>query len=455
MSKSNSKIYLGIIIAVLVLSASIAKAATTISTDISTGGNISALGSVGIGTTSPFTTLGVGVAKTNYINDGFEDNTLPPFTTSGNANWTIQGSTVFAGTKAAQAGAPGDEGRSVLTLAVTLTNPASLSFYYKVSSEENYDGLEFAIGGQIKNVFTGDVNWTKYSTYLPAGTYNLTWAYIKDTGGGFGSDTAWIDNVVIDYDTTQTLLSGQVGIGSMLPGTALNVDGDINFSGVVKMNNAPVMNFMTDNLFVGTRQKTSGFTGSGNAFFGPSVANGLDFGYYNSVFGVGAAYNLGNGSWNTVMGNQAMYTNSSGIHNTIIGNASGYYAGSYNTTLGSYALFTTTGDHSIGLGYAAGASADGSYELFIDSVGRNSDTEERTRSIIYGNMATLPTSQTLTVNAALNVNRGANATSTVTVGTAGQNKGSCLELYDTSGTVRYAYVAAGSNTFTLSSVSCK
>jgi len=49
----------------------------------------------------------------------------------------------------------------------------------------------------------------------------------------------------------------------------------------------------------------------------------------------------------------------------------------------------------------------------------------------------------------------ANATSTLTVGKVGQNKGSCLELFDSAGTAVYAYVAAGATTFTLSATSCK
>jgi len=48
-----------------------------------------------------------------------------------------------------------------------------------------------------------------------------------------------------------------------------------------------------------------------------------------------------------------------------------------------------------------------------------------------------------------------NATTTITIGKAGQNKGSCLELYDAGGTAVYAYVAPGATTFTLSAASCK
>jgi hypothetical protein len=47
------------------------------------------------------------------------------------------------------------------------------------------------------------------------------------------------------------------------------------------------------------------------------------------------------------------------------------------------------------------------------------------------------------------------ATSTLTLGKTAQNKGSCLELFTSDGTAIYAYVPAGANAFTLSSVSCK
>lgn len=48
-----------------------------------------------------------------------------------------------------------------------------------------------------------------------------------------------------------------------------------------------------------------------------------------------------------------------------------------------------------------------------------------------------------------------NATTTVVIGKTGQNKGSCLELFDSAGNPVYAYVAAGASTFTLSATSCQ
>lgn len=48
-----------------------------------------------------------------------------------------------------------------------------------------------------------------------------------------------------------------------------------------------------------------------------------------------------------------------------------------------------------------------------------------------------------------------NATTTVTIGKAGQTKGTCLELYRADGSAIYASVAAGATAFTLTTTSCK
>jgi hypothetical protein len=52
------------------------------------------------------------------------------------------------------------------------------------------------------------------------------------------------------------------------------------------------------------------------------------------------------------------------------------------------------------------------------------------------------------------VANGNNATTTMELGSSGQNKGSCLKLYRTDGSAIYAYVAAGATTFTLTTTAC-
>jgi hypothetical protein len=49
---------------------------------------------------------------------------------------------------------------------------------------------------------------------------------------------------------------------------------------------------------------------------------------------------------------------------------------------------------------------------------------------------------------------GANATTTVEFGKAGQTKGTCLKLYRSDGSAIYASVAAGATAFTLSTTAC-
>lgn len=84
------------------------------------------------------------------------------------------------------------------------------------------------------------------------------------------------------------------------------------------------------------------------------------------------------------------------------------------------------------------AAVNGNELMVLDSMGR------------LGIGTTTSLTSQLTVSATTT-----NATSTITIGKPGQNKGSCLELYDAGGSVVYAYVKPGDTTFTLSTVSCK
>jgi hypothetical protein len=52
------------------------------------------------------------------------------------------------------------------------------------------------------------------------------------------------------------------------------------------------------------------------------------------------------------------------------------------------------------------------------------------------------------------VANGSNSTTTVELGSAGQNKGTCLKLYRSDGSAIYASVAAGATTFMLSTTAC-
>ncbi len=80
---------------------------------------------------------------------------------------------------------------------VTLAAAGTVSFYYKVSSEANYDFLKFFIDGVQIGGWSGAVPWTLATFPLTAGTHTLRWTYIKDGSLSSGSDTTWISQVAV------------------------------------------------------------------------------------------------------------------------------------------------------------------------------------------------------------------------------------------------------------------
>jgi hypothetical protein len=73
-----------------------------------------------------------------------------------------------------------------------------LSFWWKVSSETNYDFLRFYINGSLKANISGEVDWQQQSFALPAGKQTVTWTYYKDVSMSRGMDAAWVDQVTSD-----------------------------------------------------------------------------------------------------------------------------------------------------------------------------------------------------------------------------------------------------------------
>jgi hypothetical protein len=138
--------------------------------------------------------------QSGSVSDGFESGTLgPEYTTGGNLPWLVASGTAHGGLYAARSGAITHNQTTWMTR-VAYGGP--LSFWYKVSSEANYDWFNFYIDGAVKVHKSGNVNWTLYSTTVSAGTHTLKWEYTKDAGVNGGSDTAWIDDLTLTTDAT-------------------------------------------------------------------------------------------------------------------------------------------------------------------------------------------------------------------------------------------------------------
>ena len=84
----------------------------------------------------------------------------------------------------------------------------SIAFYYKVSSETNYDKLFFYIDNQEQGVWSGSIAWTRAQYAVTAGTHTFTWKYKKDSSVSNGSDCCWIDFVILPRDRSLTVNAG-------------------------------------------------------------------------------------------------------------------------------------------------------------------------------------------------------------------------------------------------------
>jgi cysteine-rich repeat protein len=137
----------------------------------------------------------------NGYSDDFETNNLMklPWALSGNGNWSTTNNMPHGGMYNARSGAIGHSQSSTMEL-VNLPIPANgtVTFWYRVSSEQSFDYLRFYIDGvQQGNGWSGAVPWAQASYNVAAGNHTLRWVYSKDGSVVVGEDAAFIDDVYI------------------------------------------------------------------------------------------------------------------------------------------------------------------------------------------------------------------------------------------------------------------
>lgn len=112
------------------------------------------------------------------------------------SDWIIQDSNVYNGVYALQSPLVEDNSSSHIKNTLCTDLPMNISFWFKVSSEVNYDFLIFEIDGVEKGRWSGEIDWTKASFPVPVGENRFTWIYQKDENTSKGADAAWIDDII-------------------------------------------------------------------------------------------------------------------------------------------------------------------------------------------------------------------------------------------------------------------
>ncbi len=144
--------------------------------------------------TSLSTVLGIGLVMEDFETGDFSKF---PWTFDGDQPWEVINADPYEGSYCAVSKDINDSQSSVMKVNASNTSPQTMSFYYKVSSESNYDKFNFYIDGTEQGAWSGEVPWTQASYTLQPGDHELKWEYKKDIMVSVGGDCAWVDNIVM------------------------------------------------------------------------------------------------------------------------------------------------------------------------------------------------------------------------------------------------------------------
>lgn len=148
-------------------------------------------------------------AKVGLIIEDFESGDLDEgWTNNGGFPWTFESNDAYEGNYCLKSGAIGNNGSTIITLQHEAGTADTISFFFKVSSETNYDKLHFYIDNQPKGEWSGSLNWQKASFPVIEGVHTYKWSYTKDVSMSSGQDCAWIDYISLP---SPRILSGTAG----------------------------------------------------------------------------------------------------------------------------------------------------------------------------------------------------------------------------------------------------
>jgi hypothetical protein len=148
--------------------------------------------------------------KIGVVTEDWESGTMNQMAwkTGGNKPWNLNNFKVFEGLYSLRSGYISSLDTSYFSIRLNLVADDSISFYRKVSSELNYDFLNFYIDGMKVGQWSGEKDWARVSFPLTGGIHTLRWEYIKDNGLSSGNDAAWIDFIQFPVQQLATAWAG-------------------------------------------------------------------------------------------------------------------------------------------------------------------------------------------------------------------------------------------------------
>ncbi len=132
----------------------------------------------------------IGIIVEDWENNSFNKF---PWLFGGNKDWIITDVDPWEGLYCAKSGLIHNLESTELKINYESSVDDSISFYRKVSCEQEWDLLTFYIDSIYQDSWSGDVPWGQVTYPVTAGIHSFKWVYSKDIDVSSGQDRAWID----------------------------------------------------------------------------------------------------------------------------------------------------------------------------------------------------------------------------------------------------------------------
>lgn len=140
---------------------------------------------------------GLELLNIGTIKETFETGDFSAFAweTLGGSLWYVDNTTSNTGTFSARSGAITHSNLTTLQISMDVEENGWISFSKKICTEADKDKLTFYIDNTAQGVWSGEVDWSRESFPVTAGTHKFKWIYVKDSYNSYGDDCCWIDDV--------------------------------------------------------------------------------------------------------------------------------------------------------------------------------------------------------------------------------------------------------------------
>lgn len=164
---------------------------------------------INVGADQGFSAVDVFAMTIGFVVEDFETGNFSSFDWefAGNSPWVITNQSPWEGQYCMKSGNISHSQSSTAKVTMEVMVDGEISFYYKVSSETNYDFLSFAIDGSMKGSWSGNIGWTNATYPVQAGERTFSWHYDKDYSVSNGSDCGWIDYIIFPPSVSDVLVA--------------------------------------------------------------------------------------------------------------------------------------------------------------------------------------------------------------------------------------------------------